>query len=134
MPANAPVGKPGLHGAVWFETVYQSPDDKTGKTLYALYHNENYPATLPYDSTTGEGYMYLHWPQGITGPQSPAAVCRIGIMKSTDGGYTWDNKGIVLEDLQPRMILKPHNTSKTFAGGVGDPSAVASGGHLYIFY
>ncbi len=134
LPANAPVGKPGLHGAVWFETVYQSPDDKTGKTLYALYHNENYPATLPYDTTTGEGYVDLHWPQGITGPQSPAAVCRIGIMKSTDGGYTWDNKGIVLEDLQPRMILKPHNTSKTFAGGVGDPSAVASGSHLYIFY
>src|SRR6185436_14850478 len=48
MPMNSPVGKPGLHGAVWFETVYQSPDDKTGKTLYALYNNENYPANLPY--------------------------------------------------------------------------------------
>jgi hypothetical protein len=32
------------------------------------------------------------------------------------------------------MILKPHNTSKTFAGGVGDPSAVASGDYLYVFY
>ena len=134
MPANTPVGKPGLHGAVWFETVYQPPDDKTGKTLYALFHNENYPATLPYDSVTATGYIDQRWPQGITGPESPAAVCRIGIMKSINGGYSWENKGIVLEDLQPRMILKPFNTSKTFAGGVGDPSAIASGEYLYIFY
>jgi len=32
------------------------------------------------------------------------------------------------------MILKPHNNSKTFAGGVGDPSAVTSGEYLYLFY
>lgn len=134
MPPNAPIGQPGLHGAVWFETVYQSPEDKSGKTLYALYHNENYPSTLPYDKATGEGYIDYCWPQGLTGPQSPAAVCRIGIMKSTDGGHSWQNKGIVLEDLQPRMILKPFNTSNTFAGGVGDPSAIASGDYLYIFY
>ncbi len=55
-------------------------------------------------------------------------------MKSTDGGRSWVNKGIFIEDKQPRMILKPHNTSVTFAGGVGDPSAVASGEWLYLFY
>ena len=32
------------------------------------------------------------------------------------------------------MILKPQNTSRTFAGGVGDPSAVAVGDYLYLFY
>lgn len=134
MPANAPIGTPGLHGAVWFETVYQAPQDPSGRTLYAIYHNENYPQTLPYDPATGEGYINQRWPRGLTGPTSPAAVCRIGIMKSTDGGRSWDNKGLFLEDLQPRMILKPHNTSNTFAGGVGDPSAVASGDYLYLFY
>lgn len=134
MPKNAPVGQPGLHGAVWFETVYQDTIDRTGKTLFAVYHNENYPATLPFDPKTGEGYKAENWPQGITGPTSPAAVCRIGIMKSINGGKSWENKGIFIEDLQPRMILKPHNTSKTFAGGVGDPSAVTSGGYLYLFY
>nr|MCU0355702.1 hypothetical protein [Cytophagales bacterium] len=123
LPKNAPVGTPGLHGAVWFETVYQSPADASGKTLYAVYHNENYPSTLPYDPATGQGYKDEKWPQGLQGPTSPAAVCRIGIMKSTDGGRSWDNKGLFLEDLQPRLILKPHNTSNTFAGGVGDPSA-----------
>ncbi len=134
MPPNAPIGQDGLHGAVWFETVYQVPSDPEGKTLFALYHNENYPSNLPYNEKTGEGYKDHQWPQGLRGPQSAAAVCRIGIMKSTDGGKSWENKGIVLEDLQPRMILKPYNTSNTFAGGVGDPSAVASGDYLYIFY
>jgi hypothetical protein len=134
MPVNVPPGTEGLHGAVWFETVYQDPKDKSGRTLYAVYHNENYPSTLPYDSATGQGYRDSRWPQGLKGPASPAAVCRIGIMKSTDGGHSWDNRGLFLEDLQPRLILKPHNISETFAGGVGDPSAVASGDHLYLFY
>ena len=55
-------------------------------------------------------------------------------MKSADGGRSWANKGIMIEDNQPRMILKPHNTSVTFAGGVGDPSAVAEGNYLYLLY
>jgi len=134
MPENVPPGQNGLHGAVWFETIYQERNDASGRTLYAVYHNENYPSTLPYDSITGEGYKNEKWPQGLLGPDSPAAVCRIGIMKSTDGGRKWENKGIFIEDLNDRLILKPHNTSNTFAGGVGDPSAVASGDHLYLFY
>lgn len=135
MPPNVPVGEKGLHGAVWFETVYQDAKDNSGKTLYAVYHNENYPETLPYDSSNKEGYKNSKlWPQGLTGEKSPAAVCRIGIMKSTNAGRSWENKGIFIEDLNPRMILKPHNTSNTFAGGVGDPSAVANGDYLYLFY
>ncbi len=134
LPPNAPPGTPGLHGAVWFETLYQDVRDRTGKTLYAIYHNENYPQTLPYDSLTGTGYTPDNWPEGLRGPESAAAVCRIGIMKSTDGGKSWQNRGIFIEDLNDRMILKPHNTSLTFAGGVGDPSAVASGDFLYLFF
>lgn len=134
MPENAPPGSPGLHGAVWFETIYQGKEDPAGTTLYAVYHNENYPSTLPYDPATGSGYIDRYWPRGLTGPETPAAVCRIGVMKSIDGGRSWENRGLFIEDLQPRMILKPHNTSVTFAGGVGDPSAVESNGHLYLFY
>ena len=55
-------------------------------------------------------------------------------MKSNNAGRSWENKGIFIEDLNPRMILKPHNTSNTFVGGVGDPSAVANGDYLYLFY
>lgn len=134
MPPNVPPGTPGLHGAVWFETIYQDKKDDSGNTLFAVYHNENYPSTLPYDPKTGSGYIDHRWPQGLTGATTPAAVCRIGVMKSIDGGRSWENRGIFIEDRQPRMILKPHNTSVTFAGGVGDPSAVASGDHLYLFY
>jgi hypothetical protein len=134
MPPNVKPGLPGLHGAVWFETVFQDPKDSSGRTLYAVYHNENYPSTLPWDEKTGKGYKNEKWPQGLKGPTSPAAVCRIGIMKSTDGGRSWENKGLFIEDEQSRLILKPYNTSCTFAGGVGDPSAIASGEHLYLFY
>jgi len=134
LPKNAAIGEEGLHGAVWFETVYQDPNDASGKTLFAIYHNENYPETLPFNPETGEGYIDKDWPLGLTERITPAAVCRIGVMKSTDGGWSWENKGLFLEDKQPRMILKPHNISKTFAGGVGDPSAVAVGDYLYLFY
>lgn len=134
MPKNVKPNEEGLHGAVWFETIYQDRKDKTGKTLFALYHNENYPDTYPYRLDNKKGYINNKWPQGLTGEKTPAAVCRIGIMKSTDGGKSWNNKGIILEDDQPRMILKPHNNAVTFAGGVGDPSAIASGDYLYIFY
>ncbi|MEJ0103922.1 MAG: hypothetical protein WDO19_15765 [Bacteroidota bacterium] len=134
MPLNTAPGKPGLHGAVWFETLYKDPRDTGDKTLFALYHNENYPSTLPYDSLSGTGYRDVNWPEGLKGPETKTAVCRIGIMKSLDGGYSWLNKGILLEDYQPRLILKPHNTGINFAGGVGDPSAVANGDYLYIFY
>ncbi|MEO7800448.1 MAG: hypothetical protein ABIR81_00530 [Ginsengibacter sp.] len=134
MPLNVSPGMDGLHGAVWFETLYKEPNDVTEKTLYALYHNENYPSTLPYDSATGKGYKDVNWPQGLKGPETKTAVCRIGIMKSIDGGKSWQNKGIVLEDYQSRLILRPHNTGINFAGGVGDPSAVANGKYLYIFY
>ena len=134
MPPNAPPGQPGLHGAVWFETLYKDPNDKTDKTLFALYHNENYPSTLPFDSSTGVGYIDVNWPQGLKGPETKTAVCRIGIMKSVDGGNSWVDKGILIQDYQPRLILKPHNTGINFAGGVGDPSAIANGDYLYVFF
>lgn len=134
IPENVEPVKEGLHGAVWFETVYKDTTDGSEQTLYALYHNENYPLNFPYRTETGEGYSFNKWPVGLLGDTTEAAVCRIGIMKSIDGGRSWSDKGIILEDKQPRMILKPHNTSVDFAGGVGDPSAVASGDFLYVFY
>jgi hypothetical protein len=134
IPENADRFEDGLHGAVWFETIYKDVNDKSDKTLYALYHNENYPSNYPYRPETGEGYLPENWPVGLLGDTTLAAVCRIGIMKSVNAGRTWFDKGIILEDKQPRMILRPHNTSVDFAGGVGDPSAIVSGDYLYIFY
>lgn len=134
LPANAPPGSPGLHGAVWFETVYQDPADETGRTLYAMYHNENYPETLPFDAATGEGLSDVDWPPGLKGEGSVQAAPRIGIMRSVDGGDSWEDRGILLEDRDERMIRLPVNRNYCFPGGVGDPSAVASGDHLYVFF
>jgi len=121
-------------GAVWFETVYQHPEDASGRTLSALYHNENYPETLRYDPATGEGLSDRDWPPGLQGDASIQAVPRIGIMRSNDGGDSWRNHGILLEDRDDRMIRLPINRNYCFPGGVGDPSAVAHGEYLYVFY
>lgn len=124
----------GLHGAVWFESVYQDPSDSSGKTLYALYHNENYPSTLLYNAETGEGMSDDNWPPGLLGDDSIQAAPRIGIMKSVNGGDSWVNHGIILEDRNDRMIRLPVNRNYCFPGGVGDPSAVANGDYLYVFF
>jgi len=132
-----PVVKPeedGLHGAVWFESIYQLPSDPSGKTLYSLYHNENYPSTLIYKPETGEGMSDDNWPPGLLGDSSIQAAPRIGIMKSVDGGDSWENLGIILEDTNDRMIRLPINKNYCFPGGVGDPSAIANGDFLYVFY
>jgi len=136
-PKLPPVVKPeedGLHGSVWFESIYQSPQDPSGKTLYSLYHNENYPSTLLFKPETGEGMSDDNWPPGLKGDSSIQAAPRIGVMKSVDGGDSWENLGIILEDRNDRMIRLPVNKNYCFPGGVGDPSAIANGDYLYVFY
>lgn len=134
LPPVAARDADGLHGAIWFETVYADPRDSTGHRLYALYHNENYPETLPYDPRTGRGLSDRDWPPGLQGDASIQAVPRIGIMRSDDGGSSWTDCGILLEDRDDRMTRLPVNRNYCFPGGVGDPSAVASGDHLYVFF
>ncbi|GAB2604245.1 hypothetical protein [Pseudactinotalea suaedae] len=134
LPPNAPAGSAGLHGAVWFESIHQDTRDPSGHTLYALYHNENYPQTLPWDEASGTGLRDHDWPPGLLGDGSVQAVPRIGVMRSTDAGASWDDRGILLEDGDDRMIRLPVNRNFCFPGGVGDPSAVACGDHLYVFF
>lgn len=134
LPLSVDPSENGLHGAIWFETIYKDKRDTSEKTLFALYHNEIYPSNYPYNSESGDGYLPDNWPVGLRGEKTESAVCRIGIMKSIDAGRTWLDKGIIIEDKQPRMVLLPDNKSINFAGGVGDPSAVVSGDYLYVFY
>jgi hypothetical protein len=75
-----------------------------------------------------------NWPPGLKGDDSIQAAPRIGIMKSTDGGDSWVNLGIILEDRNDRMIRLPINKNYCFPGGVGDPSAIANGDYLYVFF
>ena len=113
MPPNVPPGTDGLHGAVWFETIYQDPADASGRTLYALYHNENYPTTLPFDPATGEGYRDEDWPPGLGGDETVQAVPRIGIMHSTDGGEQWQDRGLLLADADERIDPACRSTATT---------------------
>ena len=136
-PKLPPVVKPeedGLHGSVWFESIYQDSSDHTGRTLYSLYHNENYPSTLIFRPETREGLSFDNWPPGLKGDSSIQAVPRIGIMKSIDGGDSWVDLGVILEDRNDRMIRLPINKNYCFPGGVGDPSAIANGEYLYVFF
>ncbi len=71
---------------------------------------------------------------GLRGEGSVQAVPRIGIMRSDDGGLRWSDRGVILSDRDERMVRSPINRNNTFPGGVGDPSAVASGDHLYVFF
>ncbi len=134
LPAVVKPEEEGLHGSVWFESIYQDPQDRSGRTLYSLYHNENYPSTLVYKPETGEGMSDDNWPPGLLGDDSIQAAPRIGIMKSTDGGDSWENLGIILEDRNDRMIRLPINKNYCFPGGVGDPSAIANEEYLYVFF
>lgn len=134
LPSVVKPEEDGLHGSVWFESIHQDKNDSSGKTLYSLYHNENYPSTLVYRPETGEGMSDDNWPPGLKGDDSIQAAPRIGIMKSTDGGDSWVNLGIILEDRNDRMIRLPINKNYCFPGGVGDPSAIANRDYLYVFF
>lgn len=134
LPSVVKPEEEGLHGSVWFESIYQDPQDRSGRTLYSLYHNENYPSTLIYKPETGEGMSDDNWPPGLLGDNSIQAAPRIGIMKSIDGGDSWGNLGIILEDRNDRMIRLPINKNYCFPGGVGDPSAIANEEYLYVFF
>lgn len=134
LPSVVKPEEEGLHGSVWFESIYQDPQDRSGRTLYSLYHNENYPSTLIYKPETGEGMSDDNWPPGLLGDNSIQAAPRIGIMKSIDGGDSWENLGIILEDRNDRMIRLPINKNYCFPGGVGDPSAIANEEYLYVFF
>lgn len=112
MTALTPVGPVILPtqtlGGLWMEAVVRAPDG----TLYGYYHNEP-PAVCP--------------DPRLTAPQ-------IGAARSSDGGATWTDLGIILTDVPGRLVCDTPNTY--FAGGVGDFSVMLDPGSqfLYIFF
>lgn len=100
-------GRPD-HG-VWIEAVLPDVDG----TWYGYYHNE-VPAEACGD---------------------PARVVpRIGAVRSTDFGATWEDLGIVLE--APKFTHDCASENHYFMGGVGDFSAIldAESRYVYFFY
>jgi hypothetical protein len=108
--AARPVTLSGFEGGgYWLEAVVQDIDG----TLYGYYHNER-PATACRDAAR--------------------MIPRIGAARSTDGGETWENLGILLES--SRVTLDCSTVNKYFVGGVGDLSVMLDpdSKDLYIFY
>lgn len=95
-------------GGLWMEAVVQAPDG----TLYGYYHNE---------------------PPGVC-PDPRLTAPQIGAARSSDGGATWTDLGIVLTDVPGRIVCDTPNTY--FAGGVGDLSVILDPGsqYLYVFF
>jgi hypothetical protein len=94
-PAEVKFTKPS-NGARWMEAVLPTEDG----TLYGYYHNE------------------------------PASVCkgvnktapRIGAARSSDGGLTWEDLGIIFE--APLLSERCSTPNRFFYGGVGDFSVI----------
>lgn len=103
-------GKPldGLY--VWLESVWLAPDG----VLYGWYHYE------PDDLCKPNAHL----------PTAP----KIGALRSTDQGATWQHLGVVIE--APAGSLRCKTASPWDAGGHGDFSVVAdqSGEYLYFLY
>ena len=101
------VSHPG--DGVWMESVIVDE----GGTWYGFYHNE-VPATM------------CDRPQRV--------LPRIGAARSSDGGETWENLGIILE--APPFLYDCLTSNKYFVGGVGDVDVLRDreSKDLYLFF
>ncbi len=98
-----------VRGGLWMEAVVRAPDG----TLYGYYHNE---------------------PPGVCADYPHLTAPQIGAARSSDGGATWADLGLILTDAPGRIVCDTPNTY--FAGGVGDFSVMLDPGSqlLYIFF
>jgi len=95
-----------VNGGRWIECTWKDEDG----TLYGWYHNE---------------------PGGLC-PGTGLTAPRIGAVRSTDNGATWQDLGIVLE-ARPGT-LRCDTPNKYFAGGNGDFSAIRDARREYLYF
>lgn len=123
------IDRPGI--GMWIESIYQSAPNN--KTLYALYHNENNYSTIN-DVGLVEHALGLD-PNNLKDEVLCGPIIRIGLIKSVDGGATWDDLGIILQDDYMHFVILPHLVSGGYIGGTTDPSWInGKDGYMYIFY
>ena len=96
----------GVRGPRWMESIIEDEDG----TLYGYYHHE---------------------PSGLCGMKTAP---EIGAARSSDGGYTWSDLGIILK--APASALECRTDNTYFVGGEGDFSAVLGRDrqHVYFFF
>jgi hypothetical protein len=98
-----------VNGGRWIEAVLEDGDG----TLYGYYHNE---------------------PLGLCGVAINKTAPRIGAVRSLDGGFSWEDLGIILE--VPLNTLDCFTPNGYFAGGIGDFSVILDEQHndAYFFF
>lgn len=94
-------------GRRWLEAILQDVDG----TLYGYYHGE--PNWIACDAP------------GKTAP-------RIGAARSRDGGYTWEDLGVVLE--APADTEQCDTLNDYFVGGIGDVSVILDERHVDVYF
>jgi hypothetical protein len=100
-----PAGCQGKSACFWAEGMYNAGNG----TVYALVEDEGWERC--------PGSRKAHW--------------RMGIVKSTDNGVTFDDAGIILDEPGDDVC----NTATPYlAGGVGDGAWIISGDYAYIVY
>ena len=99
----------------WMESVWRHP--RTG-VLHGLYHLEEGP--------------YVRCPAPYERPY--LSVPHVGLARSTDGGMTWTDRGLVISD--GTFPIDCASPSRFFTGGVGDPSMAvdAEGRWAYVAF
>jgi hypothetical protein len=95
-----------VNGGRWIESTWKNDDG----VLYGWYHNE---------------------PGGLV-PGTGLTAPRIGALRSTDDGATWEDLRIVLE-ARPGT-LRPDTPNRYFAGGNGDFSVVLDRKKEYFYF
>jgi hypothetical protein len=95
-----------VNGGRWIESTWKDEDG----TLYGWYHNE---------------------PGGLV-PGTGLTAPRIGALRSSDNGATWEDLGIVLE--APPGTLRRDTPNKYFAGGNGDFSVIADREKQFFYF
>jgi len=82
------------------------------RDLLMIYHAENH-------------YGHAYGTAGVT-----AFYASIGIARSADGGKTWSRQGPVITGREAQTGYPPPNIGL----GAGNPSAIVTGGYIYVFY
>jgi hypothetical protein len=96
----------GVRGPRWMESVLADEDG----ILFGYYHHE---------------------PSGLCGGVMKTAP-EIGAARSSDGGYTWTDLGIILK--APDSSLECRSDNSYFVGGEGDFSAVLDRERRFVYF
>jgi hypothetical protein len=96
-------------------------------------HGVWFEAIIPADEGTWYGYYHHERPADVCG-RPDRQLPRIGAMRSSDRGHTWEDLGIILD--APAGAEACESANRFVLGGVGDVTAAldAEGKDVYLYF